>query len=331
MKQIDISNYSGASTALIAGGTTIKLPCFFASISSVKTNYLPSEYLTILQSLGYPTILLSAYDFANTARKNQYQIRDVLAGCIKAGATILLDSGGYESYWKKDRSWKWHNYNKTLPRIPAQLSFGFDIRSDSNSLKSITRKIARAYIKDQKIPGARSIIPIVHTKNIYLPEAVFSLAQQERPLMVAVAERELGNGIISRIETVIAIRQSLNRIGDAIPLHILGTGNPYSLLLFTLAGADSFDGLEWCQTTVDPQTGVLHHFQLRQSFACSCRFCQDNGLDYTLATFGHNLHFYQNWIKLLREHRQNGTLLDLASNYFGAEFLTSVKRLMKIG
>jgi hypothetical protein len=36
-------------------------------------------------------------------------------------------------------------------------------------------------------------------------------------------------------------------------------GNPWSIAVLTAAGADSFDGLEWCRVTVDRRTAQLHH------------------------------------------------------------------------
>ena len=44
-------------------------------------------------------------------------------------------------------------------------------------------------------------------------------------------------------------------------MHVLGTGNPWSIAVLAAAGADSFDGLEWCRVVVDRQTHRLNHFQ----------------------------------------------------------------------
>jgi hypothetical protein len=37
------------------------------------------------------------------------------------------------------------------------------------------------------------------------------------------------------------------------------TDNPFSITLYSAMRADSFDGLEWCQTVVDHETGLLYH------------------------------------------------------------------------
>ena len=41
----------------------------------------------------------------------------------------------------------------------------------------------------------------------------------------------------------------------------MGTGNPLSIIAFAAAGADSFDGLEWCRTAADYDNNYLFHFQ----------------------------------------------------------------------
>jgi len=83
---------------------------------------------------------------------------------------------------------------------------------------------------------------------------------------IAVPERELGEGICKKADTVIKIREKLNTIGRYQPIHILGTGNPLSILILAAAGADLFDGLEWCRTVADRDTGFLFHHQQFEFF-----------------------------------------------------------------
>jgi queuine/archaeosine tRNA-ribosyltransferase len=72
------------------------------------------------------------------------------------------------------------------------------------------------------------------------------VAEQLCPVLLAVPERALGEGIATRIRSVRQIRKALNELDFYCPLHLLGTGNPVSIIAYTIAGADSFDGLEWC-------------------------------------------------------------------------------------
>ncbi len=45
----------------------VRLPCFFPSISSVKANLLPVDYLEFLVAAEHPVLLISAYDVAKAA------------------------------------------------------------------------------------------------------------------------------------------------------------------------------------------------------------------------------------------------------------------------
>ena len=85
------------------------------------------------------------------------------------------------------------------------------------------------------------------------------------------------------------------------PLHILGTGNPLSIISYTMAGADSFDGLEWCQTVVDHDTGKLFHFQQWDLFRYQTEYGKDDTLCYVFAVLMHNLKFFRNFMHGLHE------------------------------
>ena len=90
---------------------------------------------------------------------------------------------------------------------------------------------------------------------------VSRVADELDPPLVAIPERELGDGLVRRAESVRSIRGALDGLGKYYPLHLLGTGNPISVAVLAVAGADAFDGLEWCRTSADYRSGHLFHFQ----------------------------------------------------------------------
>jgi len=63
----------------------------------------------------------------------------------------------------------------------------------------------------------------------------------------ASAVEELGKLVCDQVSryvfmsSVAAIRSALDLSNRSVALHLLGTGNPLSIALFTWAGADSFD------------------------------------------------------------------------------------------
>jgi queuine/archaeosine tRNA-ribosyltransferase len=136
------------------------------------------------------------------------------------------------------------------------------------------------------------VAPIVHGETALLPEAARLAAELLYPVLLAVPERTLGEGIVERTRTVRKIRAALNTLEVYCPLHLLGTGNPLSIIAYALAGADSFDGLEWCQTVVDHETGRLYHLQQWDLFRHQTEWGANNSLPYIQSVLMHNLDFY---------------------------------------
>ena len=129
--------------------------------------------------------------------------------------------------------------------------------------------------------------------------------------MLAIPERELGDGLRDRVKTVRNIRKALNVLGKYHPLHLLGTGNPLSMIALAAAGADSFDGLEWCRTVADYPTGYLFHFQ---QFECFSQAFSDRVKDpsvkhlianpdapYAMRTLSYNVDFFKDWTRTMQD------------------------------
>jgi queuine/archaeosine tRNA-ribosyltransferase len=170
-----------------------------------------------------------------------------------------------------------------------------------------------ALARDQAISERWTIAPIVHGRQPELPARVASVAQMARPLLLAVAERELGDGIVARARTVKEIRVALDAVVPDCALHLLGTGNPLSLLVFAIAGANSFDGLEWCQTVTDPDGVRLLHFQQRELVRSLVPEEILAKWTYDQATLLHNLAFYSWWMNQVRDAIRGQRAWDLLS------------------
>jgi queuine/archaeosine tRNA-ribosyltransferase len=121
---------------------------------------------------------------------------------------------------------------------------------------------------------------------------------------------------MQRVRTVRDIRNALNELGKYYPIHLLGTGNPITIVALAAAGADSFDGLEWCRTVADYDTGCLFHFQQFELFQNSrLRRVQDpkvrslieaNDASYALKTLSYNADFFRDWTKTMRAMIHSG-------------------------
>ncbi len=307
-------------------GKALRLPIYFPSISSVKTGLSPFEYYQILKALKQQHFLVSAFDVDKSPQKVEF-IKALKINQKEDGSIILMDSGNYESYWIRDKSWNIDLLNEILKEDVSDLAFCFDNQFPPNDSKENASGVTQSTRKSQDVALTTSIIPIIHCKKDNLNASVMELCNQTNTLMVAIPERILGDGLLERIKSVTSLRRELNLLDNYTCIHLLGTGNPLSLLLFSLAGADSFDGLEWCQTSVNSETALLYHFQQRELISDNCFFCKSDELDYNLTTLGHNLNFYNDWMKTIQDAIESNSEVNLLQKYFDDDFISSLAEI----
>lgn len=255
---------------------------------------MPVDYVELLVAAGHSLFLASAYDIAHCTDEQRQRMDAALTKSKERGAVILMDSGNYESFWKDDKDWQPDGFHEIAGFSQHHLCFCYDDQQPPLTSESIAEGVVASVIRDQR-HALGTVAPIVHGTRELLPDAARKTAEQLYPLLLAVPERELGEGIIERTRTVRRIREALNGLGVYCPLHLLGTGNPLSIIAYTLAGADSFDGLEWCQTVVEHETGRLLHFQ-QWDLICHQT---DWGLPYIQSVLMHNLDFYREFMTRL--------------------------------
>ena len=302
-------------------GKALRLPLYFPSISSVKTGLSPFDYFLILKTLKQPYFLVSAYDIDRSFQKIQF-IELLKSNQKDNGPIILMDSGNYESYWLRDKNWEKINFNHILKQDVCDIAFSYDNQFPPDNIVENVAGIAESKMESQNLTHGTTIVPIVHCLKDDLNETVLKLYDQTNFTMVSIPERILGNGILERIATITKLRKELNKLDNYPFIHLLGTGNPLSLLLYSLAGADSFDGLEWCQTVVNSKTKLLYHFQQREMIMDECKFYNASDIkDYQLTTLGHNLDFYNNWMKQIHEANEEVSVRELLQKHFNFRFI----------
>lgn len=300
------------------GGKALPLPVYFPSISSVKTALQPQDYLQVLTSLVglNGQYLVSAFDLSALAQPAAAAI--LLQTSSDNGAVILMDSGNYESFWKDaQRQWRQPAFHQMLVTFPCDLAFGFDEQQPpADAAEHVALLVAR-WKKDQAAADACRVVPIIHADANNLPGLCRALAAETGVSMLAVAERRLGDGVFDRGRAVLAIRNELDKLDRYVILHLLGTGNPISIAVYSAMGADSFDGLEWCQTVVDHDTALLYHLSQADFFAAQTSW-SEAGLSFQARTLAHNLEFYASWMHRLRTAISSGTVVDFCRLNFPA-------------
>jgi len=291
----------GRPDEVALGSVYLATPAFFPSISSVKTALPPAEYLAALHSLrdSNKQFLVSAFDLGRAGSGDGLAQR--LAAAQDAGIIVLMDSGNYESYWTEGQAnWQQPDFHDALRRFSCSFAFGFDDQNPPADTDAHVKLVVERWRKDQVVAGTRVIVPIVHGNAENLPSLCARVAHSTQVTMVAVPERRLGDGVLERTQSVMTLRKALNGTGRYVGLHLLGTGNPISIALYAWAGADSFDGLEWCQTVVDHDTAQLFHLSQSDFFRRQTEW-GEVGLSFHARTLAHNLTFYADWMQRLRQ------------------------------
>jgi len=291
------------ATGIPVGGHTLRIPCFFPSISTVRTNWPALQYLHLLVNVDYPQFLISAYDLAGL--EDHEAAMGLLSKAKCNHAIVLMDSGNYESFWLRDRSWTSDKFSQVLRDYGPHLAFMFDDLQPPNDVEAVAIRVVDSVLDCAISLPTGTLLPIVHGESDILPQVVRAVASRLHPLMIAVPERELGLGIVARVRTLRRIREELDSLGHYVPLHLLGTGTPISLLIYAAYGADSFDGLEWCKTVVDQHNAELWHFHYWDFFANSS---DEYDLPYEYQVAVHNLGFYKKWMAMIQEATTHGSL-----------------------
>ena len=285
--------------------TALPLPCFFPSVSSVKTNLMPVDYVELLDTAAHPLFLVSAYDVFKCTVGQRQRFDAALARSKERGSVILMDSGKYEGFWKDDRNWQPGEFHEIASTTHHHLCFCYDNQEPQGDSLSISQDVVASVLRDQE-HALGTVAPIVHGAAALLPDAARIVAEELCPILLAVPERALGDGIVERTRTVKNIREALSALEVYCPLHLLGTGNPLSIIAYALAGADSFDGLEWCQTVVDHDTGRLLHFQQWDLLSHQTEWGRNKALPYIQSVLMHNLDFYGQLMANLHEAIRDG-------------------------
>ncbi len=290
----------------------LKFPCFYASISSVKTKQPVEDYFSYLNYVDYPYILVSAYDLHSLEHQQGNEI--IITNPKSRSNCILLDSGGYEAYWLRDETWNIENYNEILKKNLPDYYFSFDFKCDSEQ-----------GLKNTHYCSNGEIIPIIHMKSEdYWKNIQSSIVDEDYPFL-ALPERELGPDIASRAYALKLIQTQIEQNDIPVNIHLLGTGDPLSLLLYSALGVRSFDGLEWCKSVVDPNTNCLMHFTQRELFECNCQVCQtDNEMSYIEKTLSHNILFYLDWMAKIQHYLYRGKISEILNDNFNENFLKKI-------
>lgn len=304
----------------------LKTPFFFPSISSIRTNHSVYDYFELLRKLNHPGFLISSYDVYHNKNRDSF-IKEI-SRITEESIFTLMDSGNYEAYWNQDEKWNIIDFDSILKDISVNFCFSFDVFWEDQ--KNIENHVGDTITNSAMTVGMQKsgiTIPIIHSNVENFPIIVRKVIEGINPQIIGIAERELGASLLERAKTLKKVRGEIDRIERDIPIHLLGTGNPISLLIYTLCGADLYDGLEWCKTVVNPENGHLLHFAQKDLVNCNCKACKAKELPYNLQTMWHNLIFYGMFTEEIRYALEDKQVNKILTKYLPKRIIPSIKKI----
>lgn len=175
---------------------------------------------------------------------------------------MFLDSGGYECSWNQDYSsvssskpitteWQYHQHQEIVRSWPIDLPSVIVNYDHPTQRISIKKQVEQA---NQLFDQCREhlhlfLIKPEDTSDMTLKQVIEKICDNPKILssfdLVGLTEKELGDTMLSRMESIAKIRVALDNTGLNIPLHIFGALDPISVLLYYTSGAEIFDGLTW--------------------------------------------------------------------------------------
>jgi len=306
---------------------TLTSPFFFPSISSVQTNHDVYDYFQLIKRTCYPAFLVSAYDVFY--HKKRAGLSKEISALSQGSFFVLMDSGHYEAYWTKDDKWTFDKFRVVLKDCDVDLCFSFDVYFDEKgSPKTHIKKTIQYAAMTGGAQKSGITIPIVHSTPKLFPSTILKIVNGINSNIIGVTERELGFSMLERATNLRRIRVALKKAGKDVAIHLLGTGNPTSLLVYFLCGADFFDALEWCKNVVNPSNGHLYHFVQMDLIDCRCKICKMKGLSYPARVTSHNLLFYERFTDEIRSSLSSDKKLNrLLTKYLPNHLIPKVEKL----
>ncbi|MBZ0262266.1 MAG: bifunctional adenosylcobinamide kinase/adenosylcobinamide-phosphate guanylyltransferase [Hyphomicrobiales bacterium] len=317
------------------GKKSLTLPSMVPSVSSFETQLEPLDALHIQNLLQEPVSLVSAFDL----RDRPADLEAICAEFRKHNI-LLLDSGGYESSRIKRYAagalpdWNIDSFKSVCKRVPCDLVFSFDyFIGPGEAPADFELRLIDELRDHHKFLKWQQLIPVIHLqslngqKRLNEPEILSlmsRIASDLKSLLIAIPERELGAGLIAKTKLTRKIVNEIKKTGNKPALHILGCGNLLSFAFLATAGAELFDGLEWCRTCIASDFH-LHHFQHQELFNAPPDDVPNITADYLLTKdFPYQAHLairnlkaIQSYSNELQTHLGSNSFPGFVEGYFG--------------
>lgn len=311
-------------------GKILSTPTYFPAISSYGVKPPFHELLYLLKIAKYPRILVSAYDLYHMRENKRNEALSLMKSYRKTGF-LFMDSGLFESWGKNDKKWNITSYKSVLSQAKFDLYSSFDVyRGKGKSHEKFKKDTYNNILKSSVFLNNTAFFAILHESTPFqLINLVNEFAEKHSNLCrnIAVAERDIGKSLQERAETIVALRKAMNN-NDCHLLHILGCGNPLSMLVYSYCGADTFDSVDWIKFAINPKKYSTSDFAHLELLNCKCKVCSEQPYArarYLEKLLLHNLLFYQNFVVQIQSLIRNDNLEAYAREYVGEKTIDQIE------
>ena len=317
------------SFSIETSGKSFETPFFVPAVSSIKTDCEILGYVELIEKVGYPGFLISAYDIFKIEKTEKESLMKALRNYTDKRVLVFLDNGNFEAYWYRDKTWSLNKLKEILGRVCPDFCFSFDIFEDKDkSLEKHVKDTITSIAETAGMQRTGSTIALIHSNPEHFPKVTRKIADYINPEIVAIPERELGFSVFEQSHTIRKIRDEINKTKKPIAIHILGTGNPISILIFTLCGADIYDALDWSNAFIDPKTGQLFHFSQKDLVDCQCKACKMKKVPYNYQVLAHNLIFYAEFLDKIRDAIRNEKIDIILNDFLREKDVSKIRRVI---
>lgn len=254
-------------------GTIVETPLLIPSLSSrgfapitVDGESLPAPArYTQAFAAAFDALLISAFDIHHDLILDRDRLSSDVASSVYANPEILfIDSGWYETQRWADvgqvyedtrtvrEHWTREAFEAVVDSIDERVQavlVNWDLgRGENDEQPSYEEQIESAqefFSKRKHFLSDVVLKPPKKATQHRLADIAPVLARLRGFDIVGVAEKDLGNTFIGRLETLAALRVKLDQEGVDKPIHLFGGLDPLYTPLYFAAGAEIFDGLSW--------------------------------------------------------------------------------------
>jgi hypothetical protein len=238
-------------------GSIVRTPLLVPSFSSKGFGHGPGggsgvgHIWTIAQEFLTDCMLLSAYDLL---RQNIEMPQSAVT------ELVIVDSGGYETSPTHDLStvyldpvedvdWPEESVISVYDAWPAHVPAILVSHDHHKVRRSLVAQVEAATQLFARYPSQLHcflIKPETHDQRYVQVDKVRAAAHSLGNFaIIGATEKELGSSVLKRMESIAAIRLALDDAEIAVPIHVFGSLDPLTTILYFISGAEIFDGLTW--------------------------------------------------------------------------------------